>query len=202
MSIPSHINDGNWNLATISEVDLSYPFSDKGDVESWEASCLIMQSKLAYRTPRLADAITIPGVAGFALRGYLVDPGVPSDMGNGLFRFNNVYASIPATRSEPTTTVITVPIGIIDGTIATFTYTFSGYVLYEYALSPFDPLISLKVFQLGSVIYVIRGDKNQTIGIPPAGPWLADDSEVGIYKGPIFFRRSVYAVIPKTGFFS
>lgn len=201
MSIPDQINDGNWRDPFISKVDISYPFSDQGDVISFEASCAILQDKVSYRTPNLGDQITIPGMNG-AFRGYLVDPGQPSDAGNGLFSFMRVYASIPATRREPTTTAITVPIGLLAGSLINFTYTFAGYVEYEYALQPFQPLIALKVFQIGNITYVIRGDDQSTIGIPSAGPMLSDDSEVGIYKGSIYFRRSVYAEIPPTGFFS
>lgn len=202
MSLPRQINDGDWSLPNVEMVDLSYPFSLQGDGVSFEATLKVTQDKLAYRPAQIGDRITVPGVIGNSLLAYLIDQGDPKDIGNGLFEIRRVYASIPQSRTEPSSTVLTIPIGVQAGNLINITNTYAANVVYEYALQPFKVLTSLKAYQLGNITYIQPASDGHTIGIPNKGPYLADDSEVGIYKGAIYYRRSIYAIIPKSSIFT
>lgn len=199
MAVPRQINDGNWNLPNIETVDLSYPFSLRGDGISFEATLKVTQDKFTYIPRRIGDQLTIPDVQGGALRGFIVDQGDPKDIGNGLFEVRTVVASIPQNRIEPSSTTWTINLGIRDNNLVTATNSFPAEVHYEYGLSKFTPTTSAKVIQDGRFFYAIKDSATGYIaGLPEKGNYLADDSEVGIYKGKIYFRRSVFVIYPGT----
>lgn len=196
-SVPRQINDGDWRLGNVESVDISYPFAQKGDGVSFEATLKITQDKLAYRPLKLGDRITIPGVANNSLAGYLVDPGTPRDIGNGLLEYRPVYASIPQKRVEPSSTVWTILLAIRDGNPITATNTFPANVVYEYSLKPFAPHTSAKYIQVQDVFYLIKDSVTGYFGgLPKKGQYVSDDSEVGIYKGLIYYRRTPYVIYP------
>lgn len=204
MSVPSQISDGNWNSLQYETINLSYPFADKGDGESVEAELTYTQDKSAYSTPNLGNSITIPGINQ---RAYLINPGTPTDIGSNLYKFTRTYATLPVKRTEGSTVALTVPligknVGDTRFSVESFTITYAADIVYEYFTKMPKPLIALNIFSLFGVIYVIKGSEGNVVGLPPGGPYLAENSEVGVYKGKIYYRRSIYAIISTAGVFA
>ena len=195
MSVPKYLNDGNYRLTQQVGCDeISLPFSDVGDHSSVEIK----------RTYRVAQGSYIPALpmsrisiaSGFA---YLVNESEASNIGLGILEFTRTYASIPITRNWENTTIAyskqyvstsasydwTTPPPAPE--ITEITYSTPGRVFYEFSLTPFDPLIAPRVAVLFGSVVAFGG-----WGLLQEGQFYpAEDSEVGIYKGKIYYRRTV-----------
>ena len=203
MSVPEQIDDGNWGETHYETVDINYPFSGRGDDVSIEFTATFTIDKRKYNRRAVGTEIEM---RRYDLRGYLVDPGSPRDIGNGLFKISRTYASVPNTREEKTSISLTIPILFNQPLpdvprIESFTRTFSGYTKFEYSLTEFEPLFAFDMFILQERVYKFGSDARYGRTIPEPGPYLAQDSEVGIYKSIIFYRKSTYAIIPPAGIF-
>jgi len=109
-------------------------------------------------------------------------------------------------REEDTTVALTIPVlyrsatdGVTTVTLESFSRTFSGYNQFEYSLNKFDPEIAFSMFVIGRRLFIYGGKKPGEYSLPSGGPYLSQDSEVGIYKGRIYYRKSTYARIPSSG---
>ena len=218
MSVPDQINDGDWRKPNFETVDIRYPFSERGDGESYEFTPTFTVDKKSYRRPTIGSELDL---RDYNLKGYLVNSGSPKDIGDGLFRVTQTYASVPMNRREGTTVSISIPwftyrregpkddsgrrTGPIIFKLETMTRTFSGFNEFEYSLKELKPLTAYAAFMIRGWLYTFPGgDSREGTGGSPFGKArrLAQDSEVGIYKGNIFYRKSTYARIPASGFTS
>jgi len=92
MSVPDQINDGDWRKPNFETVDIRYPFSERGDGESYEFTPTFTVDKKSYRRPTIGSELDL---RDYNLKGYLVNPGSPKDIGDGLFRVTQTYARVP-----------------------------------------------------------------------------------------------------------
>jgi len=201
MSVPSYINDGNYNVEQQVGCDeWQRPFSAVGDQRSFEVHRTYRVSEPKYKAMRPMTRIKTR--EGFA---YLVEESEASNIGLGILEFKRVFASVPQSRKEGTTIANTVQFLSTsvsydwttpppEPSVTEITGTTAGIAKYEYFLGLPEPLIAPRVAVLfGSVVQF--GDwGNLQIG----RYYPAEDSEVGIYKGGIYFRRTIY--VKFTGF--
>lgn len=205
MAVPNFIDDGNWSLLQRSEGgDIEFPFSEVGDNETWKQNLHYKIHRSAYR-PR-KSMTKVQGDLGF---GYLTKLGDLSDCGCGLVEWKDRICSLPSSRIEPGTFSYTLqwwrvtaetnvdPSKYFYDTnfdIEEQTFTVSADVQYEYFLNiqP-PPLIKPRVFLLFGFL--------QTIGGTPilGNRLVAEDSQVSIYEGRIFERRTVYVKVNNVG---
>lgn len=186
--IPKFIDDGSFTSAVQDGPDRwRYPFFDRGDQASFECLRSFVIREDQYSAPALMIGfITRLGLA------YLVEEGETQDVEGGLVRVQRTLASVPQTRDEPATYVQTIQhartVDSVNEIVET-TATVSATVRYEYGLNPFRPLIAPKVsLVFGEFVY--RGGLTGTNKPRDTDP--LEDSEVGIYKGRIYYRRTIY----------
>lgn len=202
MSVPTIINDGDWDsLATPLEgMSYDFPFSDKGDFTTFKALVPFKQNIEAYRPRALMTA------RDFTLgRAYLTKLGSPRNTSCGIFEWEDTYSSVPVARSEYGTFNYTMQWwrAIADANvnpdkyfydvnydIEEQTFTVPCEWRYEYFANAVpDPLIKPRVFLLFGFLQTIGGTP------APSGLIIAEDSAVSIYEGQIYERRTAYARI-------
>lgn len=205
MPVPSIISDngsGNlgWNVIQPYSQEPDFPFSDKGDNTSFDMYQRYKIDKTAYR-PR-ASMSTAAFTFGTA---YLTKLGRPRDIGNGIYDVEDKFSSLPANRTEygsfPFTqqwydTIVNTNADptkyFYDVTWDTTeqTFTVKAEIDYEYFLfTPPAPLIKSRVFFIFSRLFYLQG-------LPQVGTReIAEDSNVSIYAGKIFCRRTPYVLL-------
>jgi hypothetical protein len=185
---PSQVSDGNWSSLIEESRDMSFPFSDKGDFDTFEMTLKYKQAKEAYK--KLPSLSTKQFPLGLT---YLVQQGSPSDIGNGLWEFSRTFSMLPASRYEGAT--IAFPLKFIQTAgvlsfLASFSIVTSGEYHYEYFLTK-PPTIIAPRFYVGVVVIPTGfGTFGIASGLPAT--LIAQDSEVGIYKGGIYYRKTPY----------
>ncbi len=135
---------------------------------------------LARNTPR--------GVA------YLVSEDGVTDIGGGILELSRTYASIPVVRYEGASIPFSLQFlfttaGLASAnvpSIGEFPITFAGRYKYEYALNAFQTILCPRAAVINDVIYRAGNFDVQT----PTTEFAAADSECGIYKGGIFYRKT------------
>lgn len=194
MSVPSYINDGNYNVEQQVGCDeWIRPFSSVGDQRSFEVHRTYRVAEPKYKAMRPMTRIKTR--EGFA---FMVEESEASNIGLGILEFKRVFASVPQPRTEGTTIAHTLqylstsvsydwsnPPPLPEITEVTFTT--SAIVQYEYFMNRPEPLIAPRVAVLfGSVVYF--GDwGNLQVG----RYYPSEDSEIGLYKGTIHYRRTI-----------
>ncbi len=207
MSVPWQVSDGDFSVLTqIGTPTWVLPFQDKGDTQSFElhAKYRIAASNYApLRNPRILSGGTVEKptfteqmqqratARGIA---YLVSESETSDVGGGILELTRIYASIPVIRFEGASIPFSlqflyVSAGLDDAgtpTIAEFPLTFSGRYKYEYSLSQPQVLFAPR-------LAIVNGEI-KSVGVyadaSPTAEFAAADSEIGIYKGGIFYRKT------------
>lgn len=204
MSVPQQIDDGDWALATDMSVEYDFPFSDKGDNDTFAARVKIRQDKQYYKP-----------VASMSKRkfdlgdAYLTKLGSPRDIGCGLYEYDNEYSAVPRNRVEPGSYGYTIQWweGVAESNVdpskyfynVNFdleeqTFTVSARVYYEYFKdTPPKPLIKPRVFLLFGILKTIGGTPNYN------GEVIAEDSQISIWRAGIFCRRTVKVTISALG---
>lgn len=209
MSIPSVINDGNWNTIAGGEMagDYQFPFAGRGETNpAFKAVLKYRQDKSAY-LPRPIMSTFLQFTLG---RGYLTKLGNPRDVGCGVFEYEDTFSSLPETRYEPGSFPYTrqwwKAIADVDVDPSKYfytvnydveeqTFTVKARVVYEYFLnSEPAPLIKPRVFLLFGILNSIGGTPPET---DPSGNTfiVAEDSQVTIYEGRIYERRTIQVQI-------
>jgi len=117
---------------------------------------------------------------------YLVEEEAPSHVGNGIVEFTRTYVSVPRTRYDYTTITHSRQ-EIIGGELVETQETVPALVKYEYSLKVLKQIDAPRIMFVNNVAYTVGGFGTFT----PGKHYLAEDSEGGIYKCGIFFRRSV-----------
>ena len=185
MSNPIYFSDGDYSVEEEQGVgEWSTPFADKGDITSFEL-------KLKYR---IAEEYYKPTVSmqkvktrrGYA---YLVEQSEASHIGNGILEYTKTFISIPVPRKEYGQINYTAQ-RILGGELYEFTDTRLCEYLYEYGTLPFEPYIAPKVWIVDNVALTKGGFGEFTPGMR----YVAEDSDCGIYKGGIFYRKTPFIV--------
>lgn len=196
---PFRVDDGNWKIAKTIKDGFRFPFFDRGDGRTFE---YIRRQSFDRNFPpnqNVMDAVqTIGGIA------YLVERGDWEDQGFGIYEQENVYTSIPATRSEGASINYTLQLkratigdamdhGFfynVNFELAELTFTCSAEIVYEYFASTRpQPILKPRLELVFEAMYSIGG-------LPPtSGRVAAEDSEVTLYKGRIYQRRTPYVTI-------
>lgn len=196
---PWRVNDGNWNIGLLVKDGYRWPFADRGDSQSFEYTTTerVDKSQLPRRTSMSARA-TGYGVA------YLTEIGDLEDTGDGVWEQQCTYSSVPVKRIEGASINYTLQLwratigdaqehGFfynVNFELAELTFTYSAEIEYEYfafnrplaLLKPRVALIFERMWYIGSVP-------------PTQSRVVAEDSEVTLYKGKIYCRRTPYITI-------
>lgn len=202
MASPRQIDDGDWSVKSQVGIAVpSYPLFSRGDGGAWQARATFQQDIDSYLRPSLMSRRTIGGLG----LGYLVDVGDATDTGCGIMEWDEIYCSLPSTRTEPMAYphVIQYWRTKISGgddkyfynvthDIEEIAFTMGGYMEYEYFVNTRPkPLIKNRVFLIYEKMYKI-GSPSQS----PSGTMVADDSSITTYMGRIYERATPYILLP------
>lgn len=196
---PWRVNDGNWVNPLVVKDGYRFPFSDRGDTGSFEYVQVEHFDKSLL--PRRASMTAIRTGYGTA---YLTEVGDLEDQGDGIFEQQCVFSSVPNTRVEGASLNYTLQLkratigdaqehGFlypVNFELAELTFTVSAEIQYEYfAFIRPQPLLKPRLALVFEAMYSIGG-------LPPsAGRVAAEDSEVTLYKGKIYCRRTPFVII-------
>lgn len=199
MAVPRIINDGNFNLERQVGCDeWRTPFSDKGDNRTFEVDKKYRIDQTRYQ--RLKEMTKIRTVKGDA---YLVNEGEAVGVGSGLVEYVRTFSSVPLRRLEGSTIVYAIQFLSTQAVynfedapaapeVTELPLTLTAQVVWEYFLSYPELIRAPKVAVVNGSIFTFGGwgtfYYGQTI--------LADDTEIGIYKAGIFYRKSIQVQWP------
>jgi hypothetical protein len=202
VAVPITIDDGNYKkIAQVGCDEWSLPFSDRGDQKSFEL----------VRTYRVGQGYWKPEKAGYKLKSergicYLVTETDPRNIGNGILEWQRIFASVPETRQEGGSIVYSAQILSTQVSydfetppsapeVTEVPLTMACRVQWEYFLDLPPPLLKPQVLVVYGSVIKIGGWGQSVFG----REYPAEDSEVGIYKGRIYYRRTPFIRWPLTG---
>lgn len=172
MAVPFRCDDGDHDVLLETGRDISFPFFDRGDSQTFEYIIKYNQDKDAFRKAALMSRMAFPLGDGF-----LVEQGNPTDAGFGLYEFTRTYSAIPATRREGMTANLSISVPITFDIVSTIDFITGAYMLFEYFPSKPQPLYKPIAYIFGLIPDVI----------------ICQDSEIDIYKGGIYVRKTIVA---------
>jgi len=200
MAVPIIVDDGDFDIPQQNGADeYSLPFFDRGDGVSWEVKRKMRVASASYIRPKLMRKVkTKFGNA------YLVEASDPSEAGNALVEWTETFASLPETRTEGGSIAYSVQFlstqAVYDFAdapaspeVSEMPLTLACDFVWEYFLDRPAPLISPRVAVINGTIFRL-GDFGTFIA---GNPVVAEDSEVGIYKGGIYYRKTPYVRFPQ-----
>ncbi len=188
---PAWVDDGSFIVAKQNgATEMSFPFADEGDTTSFVATQR-WRIDARYFKPLASMSKMPPMVPNFGIA-YLVAPENPVYVGNGLVEWQRIYASVPVTRTVPKQSVVHTFQYLIGNSILNATKVSPTRYKWEYSLTEFTPLTMGIIFAHGASAYNIQQWANRPVG----SLILHEDSECGIYRGQIFYRKSVYVTQP------
>lgn len=178
------VTDGDYSLeGLVGTPSVVFPFFDKNDNETFEVTS---KHRVDYRSYKAAKIMQKARISPYGYA-YLVDQSEATDVGNGILEFTRTYSSVPKKRAELTTTNHSRQ-ELIGGELIETQETVPAAVIYEYSLKPLK--------QIDAPRCVIVDGVPLTYGnfgtFVPGRLYLAEDTEVGFYKGKIYFRKSIY----------
>lgn len=204
MAVAAYFDDGTYSLlGTQGNDQFKLPFFDRGDAVSFEMVRTYRIAWNKYIIPKIMERFSTQ--LGFAFR---VESSDPRSVGNGILEYQDTFASVPATRSEATSmnygfqflrsqTSFSQGFGsdagdVVEPEVWELPLTVTATVVYEYSINPLPPLIAPRVAVFNGLVVKYGG-----WGVLPAGqPFLGADSELTLYKGHIYQRRSLYITNP------
>jgi len=190
MAVPSIVDDGDFSEPMQNGGDeYTMPFYAKGDDVSWEITRKMRVASEYYVRPKLMQKVkTRFGNA------YRVDMTDPSESGNSLVEWTETLASLPVKRIEGSTIVWALQ--FLDSAtpeVAEIPMTLTAEFEYEYFLTQPEPIIAPKVAIIAGQIAIFNN-----WGTFYGGQRIAaEDSDVGIYKGRIYYRKTPYIRYPR-----
>jgi len=200
MSVPQTVDDGNFALAQQNECDeLNFPFFDKADNYTFEVVRTKRVDVASFRTPKMMAQIRKYGRTL-----YLVDITQPVRVGAALLEWQEIYSVVPATRTEYTNLTYAIQLPSFgtsydwetpppEPTITEIPVPLTAKVIYEYSIEPLPVLIAPRIAIVNGTLLKYGG-----WGVFVSGQqYLAYDSELRLYKGRIYERRSVYITYPE-----
>ena len=180
---PRQVNDGNWKLESQLGCDVvSHPFSNRGDHKTAE-----IKRKMQVDHRYLKSMSPMSQINTTYGKMYLVEQGDTSQVANGIVEFTRTFSTVPAPRLEYGQIGYTRQ-EIVGSTIAEFTETVPCRVVWEYSLSPLKQLLAPRVVSIAGTFKTFGDWGTFTVG----QQYLAEDSENGIYKSKIYYRKSIY----------
>lgn len=199
MSAPWRVDDGNWSNGLLVKTSYRWPFADRGDATSFEYVTTERVDKSQLPRRQSMDArLTGYGVA------YLTEIGDLEDSGDGVWEQQCVYSSVPENRIEGASINYTLQLwratigdaqenGFfynVNFELAELTFTVSAEIVYEYfANTRPQPLLKPRVALVFERLYSFGS-------VPPGvSRVVAEDSEVTLYKGKIYCRRTPVVII-------
>lgn len=189
MSVPGTVNDGNFSVPQQDGAPLfDFPFFNRGDAITFIATIRMRCSVSAFKVP---IPMSVKQFTTFG-KAFLVDFSEPSGIGQDLMEWTQVYANVPRTRKEPSTTTYTNQIstggGLTVASVISYTSTMQAEDVYEYSVNaPLPPLIAPVLLASGGLLYSTAPfSPNANTRI------LAQNSEARIYMGKIYERKSTY----------
>lgn len=195
MKIPRYFNDGDYKKTQQVGCDeISMPFSDVGDHGSYEITRTYRVAQGSYRPEQAMARIVIS--SGLA---YLVNESEARNIGNGILEFTRTYATIPVTRNWESTTIAYTrqypsTSASYDWTtapptpeITEVTVPMSARLIYEYSLTRFEPIIAPRVEVIFGSVVSFGGWGTLVEG----QYYAAEDSKTDVYKGRIYYRRTI-----------
>jgi len=201
MPVPSTVSDGVFTIPQQNGPDkYRLPFLDKGDSRSFEIIRKMRVAADSFTAPKLMSKIRWDGKYA-----YLVEMTDPQIVEPDLLEYELTYACVPFTRNEGTSTTFTIQYPSFgasydwstpppEPTITEIPLPMTGRAVYEYFIGAPPTLLAPKIAFVNGT-RVQYGGWNQAMFVPGA-QILADDSDVTIYKGNIYQRRSVYITWP------
>lgn len=199
------------------------PFEARGDTQSWEyhayftclaANYIPVVNTVAFipvfpnKIELMQTLVTSKGI------GYLVNEEDATEVSCSLMRFKRTYASQPVTRYEGTT--LTYSRQFLS-TFAEYTWTnppplpevnewavpLKGWYKFEYFISEVPDIVYAPRVNtiFNTILYIpFQSATPGDGGWPPTytAPFVAQDSEINIYKASIIERKTLYAVWPTT----
>ncbi len=176
---PWRLDDGDYSIAKEISRDMSFPFSAVGDNDSFEVKIREEVNKEDFKKLPLMSSRSFPGF-GIA---YFVDQGDPTDQGSGLYQYDRTWAMTPNTRIEyesASWTMSFITTGLTIAIQSNFQALTVADATYEYFNNVKPPvLIAPRFYFVGQIPDVIQ----------------VQDSEIGIYKGKIYYRKTLTANI-------
>jgi len=182
MSVPKYYSDGDYSKPQQhGQLEVSFPFNEKNDPDSFEVLITYRVDKGSMPRPRMMQRLrTQYGDC------YLVAQSDARSVGNGILEYTRTYASVPKKRTEYTTITHSRQ-EIINGALIETQETVPAAVVYEFSLRPLRQIDAPKVVMVDGVP-LTWGDFGVFV---PGKYYLAEDTEIGFYKGEIFFRKSI-----------
>ena len=200
MAVPSIVTDGNYKVPQqVGAGEWSTPFSDKGGIilpYNETGDQRTAELKIKYRVDQNYYKRTKPGTqirvegGGITYKGdmWLVHEGDTSDVGNGILEYTLTFSSLPCARVEFGTTNYARQELTTDGDIVTIAETVPCQIRYEYSMKPIPQIDAPRIEKIANS-YFTYGNWGKFV---PGNWYLAEDTENGIYKGPIYYRKSIY----------
>jgi hypothetical protein len=195
----NQVTDGSYRIAAQTGADeYTLPFSDVGDQISFEVKRIYRVDYNKFvRSKPMSQINSVYGKA------YLVEEGPANPIGNGLLEFPRIYASVPQRRVEGSSYVYSVQFlstnvsydpetPTPEPSVTEFPVTLSARIVYEYFIGRPAPLIAPRVAVIYGTVITFGGWGTLLYN----QEYLAEDSEVSIYKGNIYQRRSIYIRYP------
>lgn len=200
MAVPHTVTDGRYTPAVqIGPDRWNRPFMDQGDGTSFE---VMRKYRVDYSTYTPGTIMT-PIVTKLGIA-YLVSESETQEIGNGLLEFDRVYASIPVQRAVGTSLVYELQV-VNNQVVYNFSETptapeVAGIPLQRNATEVWDYAINAPPPALEQPYISVVNNRIFTFGnwgqFTPGQQVLAADTDSGIYKGRIYYRRSVYITWP------
>lgn len=205
-NVPATVIDGDFSIAQQNgDTEYDFPFSYRGDFKTFTATLTMRVSVSKYMSPS-GMGQKIFGNLG---RAYLADFTEPTMVGQGLFEYKLVYASVPLNNfpeyGSCSYTVQTYTIGLdgADDTLSGYNDTFNATYFFDYSL--YKPLPQILKTQLilkpepltgtfpgRQQINIVGSRLEINTARGQTGLVLAQNTTSKIYKGRIFERLSVY----------
>lgn len=198
-TVPGIIDDGNFRVAQRNGVKAaSYPFFSRGDATAFVQPVPMRVDQRYWQKPVMMTQKNFDGMG----IGYLVDISDPQVVyGTNLIDYDEIYASVPAKRTEYGQAPFNynAPIIGISKAVLAFIDIFPGRFVYEYSAG--TPLPILYRPLLLSVDYY-QGEGKQIVQVGAYKNYLdgqnilTENSRTEIYLGKIYERLSIYVDLP------
>lgn len=182
----THVTDGNYRVAMpVGMPIISFPFTERRDNRTFEYEIKYRILASFYRGMQPMTRQKFP--QGYA---YLTFEGNQQDVGGGIMEFTRIFSALPLPGFE-LTTIIHSRQEIIDNRLIETQDTVPGFVKWEYSLRPIPQIDAPRAVEIAEGVFQTKGGFGT---FTPGKQYLAEDTEIGIWKGSIFYRKSVSIV--------
>ena len=217
MASPNRVMVGDLTQVTFDGPGMFInPFQDqgRGDTQSWEwhvdcwqlaANFTALQNNYVFLPSAIPGIEQMQTVATARGIGYLVWQSEPQKSNvAGWLKFKRIYAGVPVTQYVGTSFIYSRQFistsGEYDWTapptveITEIPVPIPGFYKYEYFVGAYPtPLFTARAVTLWGIVVYVGGNS-----IDFTQPFVAENSEFGIYKMGITYRKTLYGIWPST----